>query len=169
MFSANNFEIVSARTRFAQQNQAWGEFSPEERRAWTLAIADFHPFTSSVNTLQLINQQVHSPSGVINLESWISIAKAFDAVGFTAQQWTELMMALHTLFGRRPELFEEQPAIEIETFRGQSRIWPRAEYWQPWQRIRDRDVTAMRATLITLDKNSPKTRSMSVGASNVRL
>lgn len=145
MHGNTDFDKGFERYRFKQENDAWGAFSPAERRAWTIAIADFRPFTGSVNTARMIHQQINRPDGAVSLPDWVAIAMSFDAIGFSAHDWHDLMMALHVLQGQNKKRFLNNPAVEVEEVRGQTFLWPVPKEWTALQGLKLHGMTVLRA------------------------
>lgn len=88
----------NARDRFVQENAAWGRITPEERIAWTKALAQFPPTTLNVIANWALRTAIRNNSPVL-FPTWVSVATYWDRLGVTPENW--LAFTTHLTDGSR--------------------------------------------------------------------
>ncbi len=143
------------RVQHAREEAAWAPLSPKERRQWTQALLDFRPSRETVMTYRMLDDMVNR-TGVISLERLVQPLRDFDAAGFGAQDWLEIMTSLHVVLARQPERVIDNPAVTmLPDFVHSSRVAITPEAWLAWLPLRRKGVSALSATHAVLQAANP--------------
>jgi hypothetical protein len=143
------------RATHAREEALWAPLSPKERRQWTQALLDFRPGRETVMTYRMLDDMVNR-TGVISLERLVQPLLAFDAAGFSAKDWLEIMTSLHVLLARQPDLVLENPAVTmVANFLHTSRVAIEPEAWLAWIPLRRSGASALSATRAVLHAAKP--------------
>lgn len=138
------FEAHNAAREAAQAK--WGDVPHERRVAWCRVQLDFPPVWFGTMPMIFTSRAVQENS-YTNMSSWIAVAHAFEAVGFTPDQYYLLQLCLRG--GREPE--REHPFITVTTSPGGfvCRTLD-ANDWALWPDLVRSGMTPLRATSLVL-------------------
>jgi hypothetical protein len=143
------------RVQHAREEALWAPLSPKERRQWTKALLDFRPDRATPMTNRMLDDMVRR-TGVISLERWVEPLLAFDAAGFTSQDWLDIMTSLHVVLAQQPALVVDNPAV---TIRDHDVIASRFSFepvpWLGWLPLRRSGTSALSATRSVLRAAKP--------------
>jgi hypothetical protein len=147
----------------AREEALWAPLSPKERRQWTQALLDFRPTRETVMTYRMLDDMMNR-TGVISLERLIQPLLAFDAAGFRAKDWLDIMTSLHVMLARQPERVINNPAVTmLPDISHTSRVAIKPEDWSAWLTLRSSGASALSATHTVLraaqPDNTPPPRS----------
>jgi hypothetical protein len=143
------------RVQHAREEAVWAPLSPKERRQWTQALLDFRPSRETVMTYRMLDDMVNR-TGVISLERLVQPLRDFDAAGFSAQDWLEIMTSLHVVLARQPERVIDNPAVTmLPDFVHSSRVAITPEAWLAWLPLRRKGASALSATHAVLQAARP--------------
>jgi hypothetical protein len=149
------------RVQHAREEALWAPLSPGERRQWSQGLIDFRPDAATPMTNRMLDSMM-GRYGVISLESWVKPLLAFDAAGFSAQDWLEIMTSLHVLLAQHPERVMDNPAVTLRTdYAFTSRVAIEPEAWRGWLPIRRSGASALSATQAVLRAAKPRKQQAS--------
>ena len=144
------------RAQHTREEAMWAPLSPEERRAWSKGLVDYRPDAATPMTNHMLNAMMRH-NGVISLERWVKPLLAFDAAGFIAKDWLEIVTSLHVLLAQHPERVMDNPAVTMRTdYAFTSRIAIEPEAWRGWLPIRRSGTSALSATDAVLRAAKPQ-------------
>lgn len=147
------------RVQHAREEALWAPLSPGERRQWSQCLDDYRPDRETPMTNRMLDSMM-GRYGVISLERWVEPVLAFDAAGFCAQDWLEIMTSLHVFLAREPELVLDNPAVTmLREHQRTSRVAIQPESWLAWVPLRHSGksaITATRAVLLAAKPAAPQ-------------
>ena len=135
----------------ASAKAIWGDIPHDRRVAWSRVQLDFPPMW--LGTLPMIcTSRAVSENSYTNMSAWVAVAHAFEAVGFTPDDYYLLRLCLPG--GRRPA--REHPFITVVTSPGgfvcETLV---ANDWALWPDLLRSGMTPLRATSLVLNGGNP--------------
>ncbi|MEJ3404787.1 hypothetical protein WDJ51_08585 [Rathayibacter sp. YIM 133350] len=140
---------------FREAAKKWGDMPESRRRDWCKVQLDFPPIwfgvVPMISTAHAVQRGSYS-----NITHWVEVARSFEAIGFSPDEYYLLRLCLDNMNVIDAELAREGGSdliVETHGNRGgprRFRLIP--EGWMLWPELVRSGMTALRATRLIIDR-----------------